>query len=257
MKNQERSGSTENQDFELKKRKFLSSFALAHMSAFRLHYKKGETLGKREGVWRSVSEHCLVEGVFADILAEELGLSTEERVKVVQAALLHDWFKKHEATAQRAALSRGQLTSEVMNAIKENDKKGLEDFGVPEDVIKLAGANIPQSEEGPSSLPEKIVWYVDAMMMDTNPVSIQDRFDKLEQGWDGFKNDHARAQRNLAFSDFYRERYGGKSLYEVQRRLGEVIGREFARSIGYQGEIAALPLALRDKFIERVNRFEP
>ena len=49
-------------------------------------------LNKAEG-WRNVSEHCLLEAVTADILAEGLGLAEEEREQLVAGAILHDFFK--------------------------------------------------------------------------------------------------------------------------------------------------------------------
>lgn len=237
---------------DIRKTKFFSKFAASHLSAFRPHRSQGETLGKGPEVWRNVSEHCLVAGVFADVLAEELGLSADQRDRVVKAAILHDWFKKHEAIAQRAEKESGELSLHTLNRIKEADTMALKVMGVSQDLVDLMGANVPETVEGPQSVSGKIIWYVDAMLSNTDAVSIRQRFDDLERGWDGAKEDSLRAERNKAFSDLYRERYGGRSLYDVQRELGDKIGAEFAQIMGYQGELDQLPLFLKGKVIERI-----
>ena len=69
----------DNPVFDRKKTAYCAEFAVAHLSAFRPHYKRGEILGKGPEVWRNVSEHCLVAGIFADILAEKLHLPPDQR----------------------------------------------------------------------------------------------------------------------------------------------------------------------------------
>ena len=241
------------QDFDRRKTAYFAGFAQSHSSAFRPHYRQGETLGKGPEVWRNVSEHCLVAGVFADILADELHLSVDQKVTVVKAAIMHDWFKKHESTAQRAANEEGKLSLSILSGIKEDDSQKLLAMGVPQDIVNLTGANDPETQDGPQTLPEKIIWYVDAMLSNTEPVPIRQRFDDLERGWDGTKEDPARAERNNAFSNLYSEKYSGKSLYDVQRELGDKIGAEFAQLMGYQGEASQLPHALKNKLRERIN----
>ncbi len=92
-------------DFDTKKRAYFTAFATSHLNSFRPHYQQGEVLAGHKasnvegGVWRNVSEHCLVAGVVADMLAEELKLGDEDRELVVRAALVHDWYKKHEKLA--------------------------------------------------------------------------------------------------------------------------------------------------------------
>lgn len=241
------------QDFDRQKTAYFADFAKSHLSAFRPHYKQGETLGKGPEVWRNVSEHCLVAGVFADILAEELSLPADQKSTVVKAAIMHDWFKKHESMAQRTASKEDTLSLQTLSEIKARDGQVLQKMGVSQDIIALTGVNVPETPEGPQGFPEKIIWYVDAMLSNTEPVPIRQRFDDLERGWDGAKEDPARAERNNAFSNLYREQYGGKSLYDVQRELGDRIGTEFSQLMGYHGEVSQLPLFLKEKLAERIN----
>lgn len=239
--------------FDHRKTKYCSEFAVSHLSSFRPHFQYGQTLGKSPEVWRNVSEHCLVAGIFADILAEDLELSSEDRKNVVKAALLHDWFKKHEAMAQREAAERGGLTLEDMDELSEVDSEYLRKMNVSEEIIKIKAANVPDSIEGLRDDTEKILWYVDAMLTNTSPSVISNRFDDLKRGWTGEKEDRARAVRNNSFSNAYKAKYEGKSLYEVQLLLGDKIGREFSERIGFEGDPDQLPLYLKEKFVERVN----
>ena len=248
-------GKAENPQLNIDRRKtaYFSDFAKSHLSAFRPHYRQGETLGKGPEVWRNVSEHCLVAGVFADILADELHLPADQKGIVVKTAIMHDWFKKHESMAQRVASREGTLSLHTLSEIKARDSQALQEMGVQQEIIILTGANVPETTEGPKELPEKIIWYIDAMLSNTEPVSIRQRFDDLERGWDGAKEDPSRAERNNAFSNLYRDYYGGKSLYDAQRELGEKIGAEFAQLMGYQGDVDQVPLYLKGKLTERIT----
>ena len=248
---------TQTQDFNKLKTAYFSDFAKSHLSAFRPHYRQGETLGKRPEVWRNVSEHCLVAGVLADILADELYLPEDQKSVVVKAAIMHDWFKKHELTTQQAASKEGTLSLQTIAEIKEKNDQALQAMGVPPDIIALTGVNTPETPAGPQRLSEKIIWYVDAILLNTELMPIEQRFDDSERGWDGTKEDPVRAVRNNAFSNLYRAQYGGKSLYEVQRALGGKIGAEFAQRMGYQGDISQLPLFLREKLVERIKSKAP
>lgn len=251
-------------DFVRKKRNYCRVFAVSHLSAFRPHYKKGETLGKirktEEGwvkttdIWRRVSEHCLVEGIFADILCEKLRVNPEERKKIVKAALLHDWFKKHEVTGMNSLIKEGKMTLHALEEIKNRDSQALRDMGVADDIIQLIETIVPETIEGPQTLSEKIIWYTDMILFGTEPVSIEQRLNNFERGWDETKEDPARAQCNQNWSNTYREKYDGRSLIEVQRSIGRRLEKELSQRIGYQGDSDRLLFYLKEKFIERVSK---
>ena len=78
--------------------KYFSSFALRHLTQMRI-LRKGGVLGRGNADWRNVSEHCLIEAVGADVLAEAL---SAKRKILVEAALLHDWYKRREVEAMKA-----------------------------------------------------------------------------------------------------------------------------------------------------------
>lgn len=226
---------------------YFEKFRKQHLGTFRPHYERGETAGEGQNIWQNVAEHCLVAGIFADILSDLLGLSKITKDKVVEAAILHDWYKKHESLAIQTAMNEGKISLEVISEIKGKDAQLLREMGINEEIISLTDANTPKTADGPQTIPEKIIWYVDAMLSNTEVVPISQRFDNLERGWDGKKQDPVRAQRNNGISNLYRKKFGGKSMYDVQRELGDKIGKEFAEIMRYDGEIGLLPLFLGEK----------
>ncbi len=61
-------------------------------------------------------------------------------------------------------------------------------MGVPDGVIRVAGANVPLTAGGPQTDPEKVMWYVDMIVSNTEISPLMDRLDKVEAGWDGKQN---------------------------------------------------------------------
>jgi hypothetical protein len=239
--------------YEKQRRVYFAMFARSHVCAFKPHWKKGETLGKGPQVWRNVSEHCLVEGVLADVLAEELGLSKEERSDAVTAALLHDWSKKLEVEAAEQARGAGLSDLDAYVTGKKSEGTVLKELGFPARTQKIIDAIIPKTRRGPQTMPEKVMWYVDAVLSNTEPVRLKERFDNMERGWDGIRENPARGVRNRAFSDSFKPCYQGMSLYQVQREIADRLEPEFAFRIGYKGFSTDLPLFLRQKIDDRIN----
>ncbi len=259
---------------ERKKTEYFSRFALAHLNAFHAHASEfGQQLGRNDGPddsWRNVAEHCLVAGAFADLLARRLGLPSNEVKQVADAAVLHDWNKKLETKARRSVDRVGKQSDEVAREIRavveriktEGDsllhqmtKKPVRTEGgtasdtlprYSSDVIELTAANIPKDALGPQTDKEKILWYVDAMLTDTKPEPIAARFDALE-------NHPRRGPENIAFSEAYAYRDGEESLslYQLQRRIGDLVGAEFAARLGIENP-DELPLKLREMLEEEI-----
>lgn len=236
-----------NKKFEISKKHYFNKFKKLHIDSFRPHYGKGETDGEGPGVWKNVSEHCLVAGIFASILCDLLRISEVMKGKVIEAAILHDWYKKHESLALQTAMDEGAISLKIISKIKEKDAQLLREMGISEEIIFLTGANVPKTVDGPNTIPEKIIWYVDAMLSNTDVVPIRQRFDNLERGWDGEKQNQIRAKRNNVTSNLYKAKFGGRSMYDVQREIGDKIGKEFAEIIGYDGEVDLMPLFLEEK----------
>lgn len=259
IKESRENGDSSNEDASFKKRKtaFFADFARAHASSFRPHYQRGETLGRRgQEIWRNVSKHCLVSGVLTDVLADELRLPLDLKDKIVKAAILHDWFKKHEAEEMYAAGLEKALSIERLSEVREKDAQALREMKVPEDVIHLTGANIPETEDGPQTISEKIIWYVDMIVSNSEILSLQKTLANRQRGY--FDEDDEekllRAERQEVFSNLFRDKYKGKTLDEVQQAIGNRIEPEFANLIGYDGKPEELPDFLRGKIIERIDQ---
>ncbi|OHA91142.1 MAG: hypothetical protein A2758_01540 [Candidatus Zambryskibacteria bacterium RIFCSPHIGHO2_01_FULL_49_18] len=197
------------------KTKFFSSFALAHMGEMRI-LKRGGVLGKANRDWRNVAEHCLVEAALAYVLAEHLGA---ERDVVVRAALLHDWYKRHE----REAMTKSGVDVGHQATIRA-DSYLLSCYGVSDTVIRVARANIPESADiarlATRSLEEKVMHFIDLVTSSSAPVPFEERFRTLEK-----------KEQNVAFSESYRSKFG-KGLYELQMEVGRREQDEFEKVLG-------------------------
>lgn len=218
-----------------KKTLYFSNFALKHLSSMRI-LREGGVLGRGGEDWRNVSEHCLAEAVGADILAEYLGA---DRDKVVKAALLHDWYKRREAEAvKKLGGAKGyQKTA-------EKDERLLRGFGIQKEIIKLAHSNIPESSDPDylknRSLEEKIIHYLDMITAGSEFVDFVERTRISEQ-----------KPKNIEFSESFREKYRGASLYEVQIEAAKMEEEEFEKLLGL--ESGKLLEFIKTKLEERIK----
>lgn len=242
---------------EIRKSNYFRLFAISHKSAFMPHWKKGETLGPvaRREKWINVSEHCLVEGVVADVLSELLNLSPEDRKAVVMAALMHDWDKKREVRALRADAQRGDQSLEEYEKAKTEGKEDLKKLKVPESVSELVDAMSPKTRSGPSTLTEKIVWYADAIVSQTEIVRLRDRMADTERGWDGQREvpERAAQYKKLGESSRSHPGYDGLSVFEVQREIAGRVEPELAKLARYSGPTEGFPQFLKEKIQERIR----
>lgn len=226
---------TENPD--KKKTKYFSSFALRHLSSMKM-LKEGGVLGKENEGWRNISEHCLTEAVGADVLAEAL---LADRDKTVQAALLHDWFKRREIESMKS-VGGGEGYKRTIN----EDERILREHGIDEDVIQTAHSNIPQSADpeylSNRPIEQKILHFIDAITSGTNFVSIKERFDMLEK-----------KPINIEFSNSFIEKFN-KSLYDLQRELTQAEQEEFEEQLNI--EKGSLIDFIKSKIQNRINTTE-
>lgn len=216
------------------KTRYFSSFALSHMKEMRI-LKEGGLLGKGSDNWRNISEHCLTEAVVADVLAEVL-LANKE--KLVQAALLHDWYKRCEVEAMQIS-GAGEGYKSTIN----EDKRILREHGISEEVIQIAHSNIPQSADqvylDNRSLEQKIMHFIDAITSGSDLVNVNDRFDFLET-----------KARNVAFSNSFIDKFK-KPLYDLQRELTKKEQEEFERILGIEN--GTLIDFIESKIQERID----
>ena len=223
------------QAYERKKTSYFSKFALVHMSEMKI-LKKGGVLGKENIDWRNVSEHCLVEAVGADILAERLGANREN---VVQGTLLHDWYKRHEIDAKR---KHGGKEGYAISSAE--DERLLKELGIPENIIRIAHSNIPESDElkylTGRPLEEKIIHYMDMITDQSDFTNPEERLRKVEAN-----------PATMQFLESFREKYHGKHLNELQRDVLKLEQTEFEEKLGLEkGTLIAFLKAELQKRIE-------
>lgn len=213
---------------------YFSNFALRHFREMRI-LTKGGVLGRGNEGWRNVAEHCLVEAVGADILAEALGVSPE---RVVSAALLHDWYKRREVEAMKQ-IGGGRGYEKTT---REDDRL-LREYGISDEVIRIAHANIPESADAEylarRPIEEKIMHFLDLVTSGTEFIDVDTRTRVAEQ-----------KKHMVEFSESFRSRYEGRTLHEVQREVTALEQREFEQEIGL--EYGTLLDFLKSKLDERI-----
>lgn len=205
-------------------------------------------LGQGEGgVWSNVAEHGAVGMIVADVLGEAFSLSTQERGELNLAVWLQDSGKKTERIWQKMFYAQGDefknLVEEeniaILNwperqqkmldnvAAMEEEENALAGLGSPR-IQELMRADIPKSEKGHGDdLAAKISWFTDAILTGPHIVGVTERFDALERDVPGYK-------MNLFFSESFRHKYEGKTLYEVQRSVGAEYEAEFSKRLGIE-----------------------
>lgn len=219
----------------IKKTKYFSHFAATHLPEMRI-LKKGGVLGKENHDWRNISEHCLLEAVGADILAEYLGA---DRAQLITSALLHDWYKRSEIEAMKKLGG-----NEGHHAAAKEELKLLRNAKVPEHIIHLMHSNIPEHADTEylekRALEEKIMHFVDLITLNSTFVDFRKRLD-----------DASKKKTVVEFCDSYRPRYNGKSLLEVQEIAGSLEQKEFEHMLNLETD--TLVTFIETKLKERIQ----
>lgn len=227
-----------NSEEEIKKTKYFSHFAAMHLPEMRI-LKKGGVLGKENRDWRNISEHCLLEAVGADIVAEYAGA---DRKRLVTSALLHDWYKRSEIESMKKLGG-----AEGHHAAAQEELKLLRDAKVPEDIITLMHSNIPEHADteylGKRTLEEKIMHFIDLITLNSTFVDFRKRLD-----------DASKKKTVVEFCDSYRPRYNGKSLLEVQEIAGSLEQKELEHMLNL--ETGTLVTFIETRLTERIHALD-
>lgn len=203
-------------------------------------------LGQEEGgCFENVAEHTATAMIITDILGQKLGLERDERANLNLAAWLHDSGKKTERMRQRAIESGegdlildendnlgkpGQRKTQAIMEVAEMESWENLEAGIPNEVNRLMKANIPKSASGfVGNTAEMIMWFADACLSGAEIVPINERFDRLE-------NDPENGPRNIEFSDSYKDRFDGLSLFQVARKLAKKYEPVIAQRIGVSAD---------------------
>lgn len=220
-------------DLDCKKAKYCSWFLLRMMRYARI-LAKGELLGVGNGSWRNVTEHCLVESIAGDILAEAL---SADRRSVMVAGLLHDWYKKAEVLRikERGPSAHFETSREDMVL--------LAGYGISAHIITLAHSNVLESLDigylSSRSIEAKILHWLDVSTEGSRIVDFRDRIMALQMNLNG-----------RAFSESFRGQYDGRTLFDVQWEHASKEQAEFEQKLGIPfGDLVSFVVA---RFDERI-----
>ncbi len=127
------------------------------------------------------------------------------------------------------------------------DVKLLKQYGVDDNLIKLSHSNIPENNDlnylKNRSIEEKIIHFVDMVISGAELVSISERYDILEK-----------KSKNIEFSESFRDKYNGNSLFEVQREVAAIEQEEFEKTLNLQP--GTLIDFIKEKLEERIKNYE-
>lgn len=219
--------------FEEKKRDFFVKIGLRAREALEAHKDKsaGDMWGKKKTAedWRNVSEHCLVEAARAEVFAEKLGFSEQVKRDLITAAVLHDFYKKHEIEkATREGLGPKNHMRATEEAAKILHKKGFSDR-----VVRLSGSmaldSLMETEEilKKENLSEEDAAFLVLHFID----DYSSGSDWVEQGVDSLD---ARIN-NLEANPKYKLL---KASFKSQRRIGHLVEKRLSDLITKKGTMA-------------------
>lgn len=227
-------------DFESKKTKYFSEFALGLKTHFNT-LKEGGVSGKKakmEG-WRNISEHCLVEAVMADVIAEKLNL---DRDKIKVAALVHDWYKRQEMEIAKKDKVRG------FDSADSEDKKKLLELGYPEDIINIAHSvghtSLKRMQEDGVTTEEQVMHYIDSITVGSEISTLDKRIDNNEAN-----------PRYHELNESGRKIFNGQTYFEVLREVGKEIEQKIATAIGLDTP-ESLPKFIKEEIERRIENFK-
>lgn len=213
-------------------RAYLETFAEkfpAELSILREH-------GRLTGEWSNVANHCLTEAAAADILAELLRLADQERTMLVRAALLHDWYKRKE---RERVKTEGQQT---YNASASASEHGLAALGVESAVVTIAHRvghtqcrYFLDHQNAP--LMERAMFWLDTVTHGNRIVGVDERVDQLEA-----------AERYRELNEQGRAVLSGKTYFQAQRQIAQIIERQLATQAGITSSLSD---AIRRQFDAR------
>ena len=241
-----------------KKRAFFVKIGLSVRNSLRIHKEQG-LWGDADENWRRVSKHCIVEVARASVFAEKFGLLEETKNNLIEAAALHDFYKKKEI---KSAGSTG-LTWENMRRSSLEADKIMRAKGVKKDVIELVDSvglgaleNIERilkkkrlSEKDIASL---VLHYIDAYTKETD-------WAKVAEGdinaMDLRINDGA---INPKYRPVYEKEYSdGETVANAQSRIDhsvqEVLAGMLRKKTAEEVAPQDMPYLIDQDIIKRIN----
>lgn len=103
-------------------RSYFNKLILKYGRAINLHVNPGDLWNSDEHGrnWKNVTEHCLIEAARVEELTELLGFDPELQDKLIEAAVVHDFYKKREIELTRIGIEKGDSGRE--GVLKNEDE---------------------------------------------------------------------------------------------------------------------------------------
>ncbi len=245
------------EEYEQRLLSYLSDFCWRYADAIHALYE-GDVLGgrarmqriktKKGGDWIRAGEACIAAGIFAELIAKEMHLPSEQASEVTRAAILHDWFKRNETAAVMPAFEAAKRSTDdealiakkvrvAFDQAKIEDVERLASLGFSPDGVRFSGENVPRTPTGvpPQDVQARIIYYLDMVLLRVLPVRYEERLGPaLEKGSVHYYRGEA-----------MKPEIGDKSFLEFQYAFGPELEKFFAEKLGYSGEPHALPFYLR------------
>lgn len=176
--------------------------------------------GRLVGDWGNVYDHCKKEAEAAWGMAVLLTITPDDDDLdiLVEAAILHDWYKRNEREAANAAGG----SPDKYNEAAVLSRQGLLDLGYSERIVDIAhsvGHTAIQEVAASDDLLKRAMFFLDNIVHGDQLVELDERMDALEAA-PRYKelNESGRSVLTGAFA--------GKTYFEAQRQLGRQIQAE-------------------------------
>ncbi len=249
------------EDLTDRKKAYFIRIGLQMRKALQLH-KEAELWERKEGKrdWGNVSEHCLVEVARTDVFADLLALPDDMKGDLRLAAALHDFFKKSE----KEIVTKGALSWESFGTASQEAALQLQAAGFSEKIIHLTGATgheaFIEAERlagteilSPEEVAYLVLHYVDnytrgsawAIPAERTPEGKPIK-NELERRAEMNEENPRYAQLN----EEGRPHFGGKTTFEAQRCIGNLVEQRLARLIQERGGLSVEPKDLPE-FVDK------
>ena len=259
------------QNFEVRKRKYFSSLALKLKSALELH-KSYDLLARNESgerEWGNVSEHCLVVAARTEALSKFIGLSKKTEDDLVLAAGMHDFYKKNQIQKTPSGIP---LSMQDYMDSEQEAAEALARAHVPQNIIDYTGS-FPDairtvqtiltkgehvSEEEIAAL---VFHYVDDYTQGsawTKPAEINSQGRKVND----LNRRIEKAFSNPKYTSINEEDkkyFDGKTSHEVQETVGESVEQFLAKRVtetkGIQIDSKDLPTIIDEEIKKDIQAY--
>ncbi|MDO8602196.1 MAG: hypothetical protein Q7R62_03720 [bacterium] len=222
------------------------------LQSFRERFQREIAIHIAHENWDNVIDHCLLEAARAEVLADCIGLSAETKKNLVQAAVLHDFYKKHEVEGMRSEVAAGGSGWKSYQATGKEAVHILKEASISPDVIEIFSSigSQPVVLEQINSILKKSVFaeqdvvrlamhYLDDYTIDTDWVRPAEK----DAAGVMITDFHRRMQRNKSRPSYekmnqeqraeYKNNplFAGKEPFQVGLELCKKIGEYFVRRI--------------------------